>query len=113
MTVALKENAVFRRLYYRGKSAGTRLLVLYCRENHLGLNRVGLTVSTRLGHAVVRNRMRRRLREVYRLNESRFRTGYDIVVVARSAAVEADFESLTRAYLHCARKLGLLVEEAS
>ncbi len=111
MTVALKENAVFRRLYYKGRSAGSRLLVLYCRENHLGFNRVGLTVGVKLGHAVVRNRMRRRLREIYRLHESRFRPGYDIVVVARGAAVEADFASLTRAYLHCARHLGLLLEE--
>ncbi|MBQ7870580.1 MAG: ribonuclease P protein component [Oscillospiraceae bacterium] len=110
MTVSLKENAVFRRLYYKGRSAGNRYLVLYCRENRLGFNRVGLTVSAKLGHAVVRNRMRRRLREIYRLNEARFRPGYDIVVVARSAALEADFASLTRAYLHNARKLGLLEE---
>ena len=66
MLVSLKENAAFRRLYHRGKTTGSRYLVIYCSKNRLGVNRFGMTVSTKLGHAVVRNRMRRRLREIYR-----------------------------------------------
>ena len=66
--VTLKENYEFRRLYQRGKSAAGGTMVLYCRKNKLDHNRLGLTASTKLGHAVVRNRCRRRLREVYRLN---------------------------------------------
>lgn len=108
MVVSLKENNVFRRLYYKGANAGNRYLVIYCRRNALGVNRLGLTVSTRLGHAVVRNRVRRRLREVVRLNEGRLQNGYDIVLVARSAAVEAEFTALTRAFLAAADKVGLL-----
>lgn len=108
MVVSLKENSAFRRLYYKGLSAGNRCLVIYCRRNALGVNRLGLTVSTKLGHAVVRNRMRRRLREIYRLNEGRLQTGYDVVLVARSAAVEADFRTLTRAFLAVADRVGLL-----
>ena len=65
-TIALKENHEFRRLYHRGTSSAGRHLVLYCRKNRLGHNRLGVTVSVKLGHAVVRNRARRRLREVYR-----------------------------------------------
>ena len=64
-TVSLKENHEFRRLYHRGTSSAGRHLVLYCRKNRLGHNRLGVTVSVKLGHAVVRNRARRRLREVY------------------------------------------------
>ena len=108
MVVSLKENNVFRRLYYKGTNAGNRYLVIYCRRNALGVNRLGLTVSTKLGHAVVRNRVRRRLREVVRLNEGRLQNGYDIVLVARSAAVEAEFAALTRAFLTAADKVGIL-----
>ena len=81
---------------------------MYCGRNRSRKNRVGLTVSAKLGHAVVRNRIRRRLREIYRLNEGRFRTGFDIVVVARSRAVTAEYAELEKAYLSLADKLGLL-----
>ena len=110
-SASLKQNHIFRRLYATsGKANG--LLVLYARRNRTDRNRVGLTVSKKLGHAVVRNRVRRRLREIYRLNESRFRRGFDIVVVARSRAVEADFSQLTAAYLSLAKKAGILLEDA-
>ena len=74
-------------------------------------NRVGYTVSNKLGCAVVRNRVRRRLREIYRLNERRFRPGYDIVVVARGRSVSADYGSLERDFLRACAALGLLVKE--
>ena len=107
-SVSLKGNAGFRRLYHRGTSAANRLLVVYCCRNRTQENRVGLTVGAKLGHAVVRNRLRRRLREIYRLNEGRFRTGWDIVVVARSRAVTAEYAELEKAYLSLADRLGLL-----
>ena len=110
MAVSLKENAAFRRLYYRGASAGNRYLVIYCRHNGQKQNRLGLTVSTKLGHAVVRNRMRRRLREIVRLHEDVLGTGYDFVIVARSAAVEAEFATLTKACLTLTDKLGMRKE---
>ncbi len=107
---ALKLNHIFRRLYASpGKANG--YLVLYARKNRTSTNRVGITVSKKLGHAVVRNRVRRRLREVYRLNEHRFQPGWDIVVVARSRCIHADFEKLTQSYLSLAEKLGILVDE--
>ena len=67
--VTLKENYEFRRTYQKGVSAVSPVMVLYCRKNRLGRNRLGLVSSTKLGHAVVRNRCRRRLREVYRLEK--------------------------------------------
>ena len=108
---ALKFNHVFRRLYHTsGVSNG--YLVLYARPNRTEQNRVGITVSKKLGHAVVRNRVRRRLREVYRLNEQCFLPGWDIVVVARSRCVGAPFDALCKAYLALAEKAGILKENS-
>lgn len=89
-TRSLKQNHLFRRLYQKGKFSSGRCLVVYCRKNGLPYNRLGLTAGTKLGHAVVRNRIRRRIREAYRLSEERYVLGYDIVVVARHRAVDAD-----------------------
>ena len=91
---SLKLNHLFRRLYQKGKSAANKYLVIYCRRNGSPENRIGYTVSSKLGHAVVRNRVRRRLREIYRLHESQFRPGWDLVVVARSRAVDAPYKKL-------------------
>ena len=108
-SVSLKLNHIFRRLY-KVDAVANGYLVLYARQNHLSINRVGVTVGKKLGKAVIRNRVRRRLREVYRLNEQSFLPGYDIVVVARSKCVGAEYAKLTAAYLHLAKKAGLLRE---
>ena len=108
---SLKLNHIFRKLYHTSGQANS-YLVLYARRNRTGGNRVGITVSKKLGHAVVRNRVRRRIREVYRLNEEKFLPGYDIVVVARSRAVDVTFATLEKGYLDLARKAGILRAEA-
>ena len=105
---SLKQNSQFRRLYRQGKTAADRNLALYCRKNRLGVNRLGYTVSGKLGKAVVRNRVRRRLREIYRLSQPDQKQGYDIVLVARGRAVTAPFRELERAYHKSCEKLGLL-----
>ncbi len=107
-TVSLKLNHVFRRLYSKGKNQVTPHLALYAKRNGGTGNRLGITVSTKLGHAVVRNRVRRRLREIYRIHEDLFIPGYDIVVVARVRAVYAKFDELERSFLKAARNLELL-----
>ncbi len=106
---ALKLNHIFRRLYAT-KGLANGMMVLYARRNRTGGNRVGITVGKKLGHAVVRNRVRRRLREVYRLNEGKFQPGWDIVVVGRHKAITADFKTLTEGYLALAQKAGILRE---
>ena len=110
-TVSLKLNHVFRRLYAKGKKQVTPHLALYARKNGETTNRFGITVSTKLGHAVVRNRVRRRLREIYRIHENRFLPGYDLVVVARVRSVYAKFDELERSFLKAASGLKLLQEE--
>lgn len=107
-SVSLKENHEFRRAYSRGKSAVSPYMVLYCRKNGRAYNRLGITASTKLGHAVVRNKIRRRLREIYRLNEERLSVGYDFVVVARSRCVNAEYSRMDSEFLHLAEKLGVL-----
>ena len=104
---SLKENRLFRRLYRKGTSAANGSLVLYFRENGSDHNRIGLTVSGKLGCAVVRNRLRRRLREIYRLHEGGFRRGIDVIIVARSRAVTAPYAKLEKDYLSLAHSLGL------
>ncbi len=107
-SASLKLNHIFRRLYATQGFANS-YLVLYVRKNHLHTNRVGITVSKKLGGAVVRNRVRRRLREVYRLHEQLVTPGWDIVAVARTRAVHAPFSKLTEAYLSLAKQAGILV----
>ncbi len=104
---SLKLNHIFRRLYATNGFANG-CMVLYARKNRLGENRVGITVGKKLGHAVVRNRVRRRLREAYRLNEERFQPGWDIVVVGRHKALTCSFQDLQNAYLSLAKKAGIL-----
>ncbi len=109
-TATLKKNYEFHRLYSKGKSAVTPFLVVYARKTRRPGNRIGFTVSTRLGKAVKRNRVRRRLREIYRLNESRFVPGTELVVVARARAVTATYRQLESAFLSACGRLGLLTE---
>ena len=96
--VTLKKNYEFRRLYQRGASAAGGSMVVYCRKN-------------KLGHAVVRNRARRRMREVYRLNAGKLRTGWDIILVARGRTVTAPWKELNDTFLRLCRKLDLLEDK--
>ncbi|MDO4812690.1 MAG: ribonuclease P protein component [Eubacteriales bacterium] len=104
----VKENYEFRRIYAKGKSGVSSCLVVYCRPNKRDHNRLGVTVSAKLGHAVVRNRIRRRLREIYRLSQPKMKQGFDIILVARSRAVTATYQDLERAYFRMCEKLDLL-----
>jgi len=106
-SVSLKSNHIFRRLYAKGKRASSPRLVLYCRKNGSGGNRLGITVSVKLGHAVCRNRIKRRLREVYRTNETRFAPGWDIILMARAPAVKAPYSVLETDVLRLAEQLGI------
>ena len=104
---SLKLNHIFQRLY-RTNGFANGHLVLYARRNRTDGNRVGITTGKKLGKAHIRNRVRRRIREVYRLNEDKFQPGWDIVIVARTRSIDAPFEVLTRSYLSLAAKAGIL-----
>ena len=110
--VTVKENYEFRRIYRKGKSLVSPQMVLYWQKNRQGQSRLGITVSTKLGHAVVRNRARRRLREVYRLNSGRLRQGYDMILVARGRTLTASWKELNDTFLRLCRKLELLEDRS-
>ena len=109
--VTVKQNGEFRRIYRRGRSAVTGGMVVYCLKNKKGMSRLGVTVSTKVGHAVVRNRVRRRFRELYRLHRGELLPGYDIIMVARVRAAAMPYQKLESQYLRCLAELGLLGED--
>ena len=106
-TVSLKETHLFRRLYAKGKSAVSPSLAVYARRNGQNRNRLGLTVSTKVGKAVERNRIRRRIREAYRTHEAEIAPGWDIVVVARIRSAYTPYAGLQRDLLRLLDKLGI------
>ncbi len=106
----LKKNYEFRRVYNKGRSGVSSFLVVYARPNRSGKNRLGVTVGTKLGKAVVRNRVRRRLREIYRLSQPEMKQGYDVVLVARTRAAAASYRELQRAFRKICEQLSLLEE---
>ena len=109
--VTIKDNRIFRRMYSKGRSAVTPFMVVYCRPNGRRHNRLGVTVSTKLGGAVVRNRARRRLREVFRLAQPEMKQGWDVILVARARSVDGPWRKLTADFRRACRELGLMEEE--
>ena len=103
---SLKKNNEFQRVYRKGTSQANRYLVMYVLENHDRHmeNRLGISVSKKVGNSVVRHRLTRLIRESYRLNETDFDSNLDIVVVARAAAKGKSFHEIESAFLHLARK---------
>ena len=95
-------------MYSKGKSAAGSLLVVYCRKNGSVFNRIGFTVGTKLGKAVIRNKVRRRLRAIYRLHETELSRGYDIIVVARVKSRYALYSDLEKEYLSLCGRVGLM-----
>jgi ribonuclease P protein component len=87
--ITIKKNNEFKKIYKKGKSVAGRYIVVYVFNNRLSVNRIGITVSKKLGNAVKRNRVKRIIKEAYRLNQHRFKTGYDIIIVGRSRSVTA------------------------
>ena len=104
----LKKNSDFRRLYSKGKSTVNPYLVIYYKKNGMNYNRVGFTVSAKLGNAVIRNRVRRQLREIYRLHLNELKNGTDFVVVARSRCVRGEYHKMDTSFITACRELDLL-----
>lgn len=97
-TVSLKKTPEFRNVYRRGKSVANRFLVLYKYKNGKEINRLGISVSKKVGNSVVRSRVTRLIRESYRLSEENInQPGWDFVIVARTAAKEATYQEVAEA----------------
>ena len=100
---SLKKNDDFQQVYRKGKSYANKYLVMYVLENHTDKNRLGISVSRKVGNSVVRHRITRLIRESYRLHENIFNSGLDIVVVARKSASTVGFAEIENALLHLSK----------
>ena len=100
---SLKKSNEFSFVYRNGKSYANKYLVMYLAKSDLDENRIGISVSKKVGNSVVRHRIIRLIRESYRLNEAAFHTGYDIVVVARAGAKGKDYSDISSALMHLAK----------
>ena len=112
-TEAIKLNKEFKSLYYRGGCQVSKRIVLYYRKNkaNRNINRLGLTVSKKVGNAVTRNRIRRLIKENYRLREENIESGYDFVFVARKSAEGQGFYEIGKDMDYIFRKCGLFIEK--
>ena len=97
---SLKKNSEFQKVYRQGKSYANRYLVMYVLENHTEGNRLGISVSKKVGNSVIRHHLTRLIRESYRLHEDMFNNGLDIVVIARSTAHDISYHETESALLH-------------
>ncbi|MCM1541155.1 MAG: ribonuclease P protein component [Blautia sp.] len=97
---SLKKNHQFQFVYKYGKSYANKYLVMYIKENGMEINRIGISVSKKVGNSVVRHRVTRLVRESYRLHEAVFNSGLDIVIVARQSAASVGYNEIESALLH-------------
>ena len=105
---SLKKNDDFRTVYKKGISYANKYLVMYVLKNNQSINRLGISISKKVGNSVVRHRFCRLVRESYRLHEEIFNSGLDIVVVARTSAKECGYKEIESALLHLGRLHGIL-----
>lgn len=97
---SLKKNHQFRSVYKCGRSYANKYLVMYIKENGTEGNRIGISVSKKVGNSVVRHRVTRLVRESYRLHEAIFNSGLDIVIVVRTNAASVGYQEIENALLH-------------
>ncbi len=105
---SLKNNIEFQNVYKHGRSVADRLLVMYVMENNTSGNRIGISVSKKIGNSVVRHHFCRLIREIYRLHENIFNSGLDIVVVARKSAADADYHDFERSFMNLAKRHNII-----
>ena len=105
---SLKKYGDFQRVYKKGRSYANKYLIMYVLKQDVQENRIGISVSKKVGNSVVRHRITRLIRESYRLNEQKFVGGLDIVVIVRPGAKERSFFEIESALLHLGRLHGIL-----
>ncbi|MFL0197914.1 ribonuclease P protein component [Clostridium sp. WILCCON 0269] len=103
----IKKNAEFRAVYKRGKSLSNNLLVLYVYINKKSINRLGVSVSKKVGKSVVRNRIKRLIKESFRLNSKNIKNGYDLVFIARKLSNGKSYIEISNSVKNLIKKAGL------
>ncbi len=107
---SLRKNREFQQVYRKGKSLANKYLVMYVRKNDLPKNRIGISVSKKVGNSVVRHHLTRLVREGYRLQEDLFHAGYDVVIIVRVNAKDCTYHEIEGAIYHLG-KLHQIVEK--
>lgn len=107
----LRKNSDFRKVYRFGKSTADRFIVLYSLKNGLPNSRLGISVRKKFGNSVKRNRIKRLIKEVFRLNRENIKDGYDFIVIPRISAVNADFFVIEKSLTGLFKRVGLWKEE--
>lgn len=110
LSESMKDNASFKNVYHSGKSYANAYLIMYVLKNDTEKNRIGISVSKKVGNSVVRHRITRLVRESYRLNKDMFNSGLDIVVIARAGARGKGFTEINSALLHLSKIHKILKE---
>ncbi|MDD7147136.1 MAG: ribonuclease P protein component [Lachnospiraceae bacterium] len=105
---SLKKNRDFQVVYKNGRSYANKYLVMYIMENDQNKNRLGISVSKKVGNSVVRHHITRLVRESYRLHEEIFNSGLDIVVIARNSAASVSYHEVESAMLHLGKLHGII-----
>lgn len=108
---SLKKTKDFQNVYRRGKSYANRYLVMYVLSNQTEGNRLGISVSKKVGNSVIRHHLTRLIRESYRLHEDMFNSGLDMVVIARVSAKDRGMREIESALLHLGKLQGVLKKE--
>lgn len=108
---SLKSNLDFQKVYHEGKSYANKIFVMYVKKNGTDCNRLGISVSKKVGNSVVRHRICRQVREIYRLHEEMFNSGLDIVVVARANAKSILYTDMESAFLHLSKLHHIICDE--
>ena len=101
---SLRKNRDFQNVYRHGRSCANHYLVMYILENNTGRNRIGISVSKKVGNSVIRHHITRLVRESYRLHEELFRSGLDIVIIARVNAKDITYRQTEKALLQLAKR---------
>ena len=106
----LRSNIQFKKVYRSGKSYGNRLIVLFVFKNGLKYNRVGYAVTKKVGNSVTRNRVRRRMKEIYRLNSFKIKKGYDLIFLPRINSKDSSYRNIESAMFHLLKIAHILNE---
>lgn len=110
MSESIKKNSDFQEVYKDGKSFANKYLVMYIKKNDLDRNRLGISISKKVGNSVVRHRITRLIRESYRLNEDMFNSGLDIVIIARVGSKGKSYKEIEDAFIHLGKIHKILKE---
>lgn len=102
-TESLEKNRQFQYVYDYGRSYANKYLVMFVMDNNTETSRLGISVSKKVGNSVIRHRVKRLIKESYRLQEEMFNSGLDIVIIARVTAKDISYQEIESAVLHLGR----------